>query len=391
MSTSMSELGPEHLERVEAFFRENFTLRGELGASLSIWEGGREVLSLAGGWQERDQQTPWTADTPVLVWSATKGPAAACLLHAMERHGERLDTPVAVFWPEFAQAGKERVTVADVLSHRAGLAALDQAVSVLDHAAVADALAAQAPNWPLGSGHGYHPRTFGALLDELVRRIDGTPLAEYWRKWFGIPLGLDFWMGVPDEVLPRVAPVYPSRTPGTDPQDADFFKAFAEPASLTARAFNSPRGANGVFAMNAPEIRQASLPGSGGIGTARSLAKFYAMLAAGGTLEGIRFFHSMAPFETTLAAGYDKVLLRETAFAAGFMRDPVEPVHEAGRKLRQIFGPSLAAFGQPGAGGSHAFADPENGIAFAYVMNQMEAGVMPGPKSLGLIEALYTT
>jgi len=138
--------------------------------------------------------------------------------------------------------------------------------------------------------------------------------------------------------------------------------------------------------MNTPEIRQASLPGFGGIGTARALAKFYAMLAEGGALDGLRFFESIAPMKTTLAAGYDQVLLRQTGFAAGFMRDPVD---EEGRKLRQIFGPSPAAFGQPGAGGCHAFADPENGVAFAYVMNQMEAGVMPGPKALGLIEALY--
>jgi len=377
-----------NLERVEAFFWESFEKRGELGASLSIWEHGREILSLAGGFQDRDKQSPWTSGTPVLVWSATKGPAAACVLHAMARHGEPLDTPVAAFWPEFAQSGKERVTVAQVLSHQAGLAALDAPANVLDHAEVAAALAVQAPNWPLGEGHGYHPRTFGALLDELVRRVDGVPLAEYWQTWFAVPLGLDFWIGVPAQVLGRVAPVYPSRSSGTNPQDADFFKAFTQSASLTARAFNSPRGLSGVTAMNTPEIRQASLPGFGGIGTASALAKFYAMLAERGALDGLRFFDSIAPMATTLAAGYDQVLLRQTAFAAGFMRDPVD---EEGRKLRQIFGPSLAAFGQPGAGGCHAFADPENGIAFAYVINQMEAGVMPGPKALGLIEALYST
>lgn len=390
---------PEALEQVEAFFWENFTRRGELGASLSVWHHGREVLSLAGGHCDAERTVPWSAETPVLVWSATKGPASACVLHALARHGEPLNellhAPVAAFWPEFAQAGKARVSVAELLSHRAALAALDRPVSALDHAAVAEALAAQPPNWPLGEKekHGYHPRTFGSLLDELLRRIEGMPLGEYWHKWFALPLGLDFWIGAPPEALPRIAPVYPSRTPpGSGTDDADFFRAFGDPGSLTARAFRSPRGVESISAMNTPALRQASLPGFGGIGTAHALAKFYAMLAEGGALEGLRFFDSvaLAPMSTTLTSGRDRVLLRQTAFSAGFMRDPVDLPENGGQKLRQLFGPSFSAFGQPGAGGSHAFADPENGIAFAYVMNQMETGVMPGLKATGLVEALYS-
>ena len=138
--------------------------------------------------------------------------------------------------------------------------------------------------------------------------------------------------------------------------------------------------------MNTPEVRQASLPAFGGIGTAHALGKFYALLANGGALEGVRFFESLAPMTTTLVDGPDAVLLRPTAFSAGFMHDPLD---EAGRKLRSLFGPSLMAFGQPGAGGSHAFADPQNNLAFAYVMNQMEPGVLPNEKALGMVEAIY--
>ena len=140
--------------------------------------------------------------------------------------------------------------------------------------------------------------------------------------------------------------------------------------------------------MNAPEGRRASLPGFGGIGTAAALAKFYTMLATGGALDGRTFFQpqTLAWMNTTLAQGDDRVLLIDTAFSAGFMRDPVS---SAGKKHRAMFGPSLSAFGHPGAGGSHAFADPEHRIAFAYVMNQMEPGVLPGPKALRLVEATY--
>jgi len=382
------KLTPEKLTRIEALFRENFELRGELGASLSIWKEGREALSLAGGFADRRKTRPWTAQTPVLVWSCTKAPAAACVLHVLRRESVPLSTPVSVFWPEFKQAGKERVTFAQALSHQAGLAALDAPAPVLDHAAVAAALALQVPNWPPGLGHGYHARTFGALLDEMLRRVDGTPgmtLGRYWHTHFAVPLGLDFWIGLPLEKLDAVAPVYPPRT-DAPPRSPAFYEALHDKVSLTARAFASPRGLMGPASMNTPEARTASLPGFGGIGTAHALAKFYAMLAGGGALEGVRFFESTAPMTTTLVSGFDKVLLRPTAFSAGFMRDPLD---DAGRKLRQIFGPSHMAFGQPGAGGSLAFADPENNVAFAYVMNQMEPGVMPHHKALGIVEALY--
>ncbi len=376
------------LPAAEAAFRENFALRGELGASLSVWWQGQEVLSLGEGYHDRQQQTVWTPETSVLVWSATKGPAAACLLHALARHGESLHTPVAAVWPEFLHGGKEGVTFGELLSHQAGLAALDEEAPITDHALAAAALAAQTPNWRLGEGHGYHPRTFGFLLDEAVRRLEGEPLGAYWRRWFGVPLGLEFWIGgVPEGV--SISPVHAARLKAgaePSPEDIPFQKAMADATSLTARAFRSPAGLQGVAAMNNPAQRQASLPSFGGIGTARALGKFYAMLAEGGALDGVRLFEDTAVMSRPLTNGPDRVLLRDTAFAAGFMQDPVDA---SGRKTRQLFGPSLAAFGQPGAGGSHAFADPEHRLAFVYVMNQMEAGVLPNERALGIVRALY--
>lgn len=377
--------------RLEAVFRENFASRGELGASVSVWEEGREILSLAGGWFDRKETRPWTAETPVLVWSCTKPLAAACVLHALAREGVPLSTPVSVLWPEFKQSGKERVTLAEALSHQAGLAALDVPAPTLDHAAVAAALAVQVPNWTPGLAHGYHPRTFGSLLDEILRRVDGSPgmtLGRYWETHFAVPLGLDFWIGMPPEKVDTVSPVQPPKLIGAATGiDPSFYRALHSRDTLTARAFASPRGMTGPASLNTPKARMACLPAFGGIGTAHALGKFYAMLAGGGALEGIRFFENTAPFTKRLANSPDSVLLCPTAFGAGVMLDPVDA---NGKKVRALFGPSLTAFGQPGSGGSIAFADPENGIAFAYVMNQMELGVFPTEKALKLIEALYT-
>ncbi len=378
---------PMNLQRVAELFDENFSERGELGASVCVWSGGQEVLSLAAGWCDREHTQPWTAETPVLFWSATKGMAAACLLHALQEAGLGLETRVAEVWPEFAQRGKNRITIAEVMSHQAGLSALSEPVSVMDYDAVVAALAAEPPHWPAGEGHGYHPRTFGFLLDEILRRTtNGTPLREYWCTHFANPLALDLWIGVPPEMVPHVAPVFPART--APPKGDEFYTAFLTAGSFTAQSFVSPRGLHSAATLNKPEALTTSFPAFGGVGTARSLAKCYAMLASGGELDGQRFFKpaTIAQMTATLTQGRDRVLLMETAFSAGFMRDPIGA---DGHKLRAIFGRSLSAFGHPGAGGSHAFADPENNIAFAYVMNQMEPGVLPNAKSLGLIDALY--
>jgi CubicO group peptidase (beta-lactamase class C family) len=376
-----------YFKRFAELFYENFTAFEELGASVSVWRDGQEVVSLAGGFKDRQKTEPWTIDTKVLVWSATKGLSAACLLHACQNRGYSLTTRVAEIWPEFAQAGKERVTIGQLLSHQAGVPVLTPVVSALDHAAVAQALAEEAPHWPLGEGHGYHPRTFGYLVDELLRRMTGgIPLRDYWRSEFAEPLDLDMWIGMPQERVHEASSIFPAKN--GSPKDDPFYVAFMTPSSLTARAFASPRGLHSVAAMNSAEGRTASLGAFGGVGSATSLAKFYAMLAEGGGLEGRRFFApaTMEWMTTTLTQGMDRILLLETAFSAGFMRDPV---NAEGGKMRANYGPSVRAFGHPGAGGSVAFADPENRVAFAYVMNQMEPGVLPGPKALRLIDALY--
>ena len=376
------------LAKVLEAFDENFERRGELGASVSIWQHGNELLTHSAGWCEREHLQPWTDHTLVPFWSATKGLAAACTLHALHGAGIPLDAKIASIWPEFAAAGKAEIDFAQVLSHQAGLAALDLEVDIFDHAAVVRALEQQEPHWEPGSAHGYHPRTFGFLLDEIVRRSTASEsLGDYWREQFADPLGLDIWIGLPDSHDLPIARLYSGRmqnTPGEEP----FYRAFGDPSSLTRRAFASPVGIAAVTGMNAPEAQRAGLPAMGGVGNAASLGKFYAMLAAGGKWRGETYLapEILTQAETTLSSDLDKTFHMQTAFGAGFMKDPVDPF---GEKRRQHFGPEPRAFGHPGAGGSHAFADPENGIAFAYTMNQMAYGVLPNERALGMVRALY--
>ncbi len=315
-------------------------------------------------------------------------------------------------WPEFAQAGKETITLGQLLSHQAGLAALDRKVDLFDYAAVIDALAKQEPNWPPGTAHGYHARTFGFLVDELVRRISGIKLAEYWRKNFAGPLGLDLWIGLPEKENPRVATMYaPKAGKQPGPKDrqsgppvgrtrpvasSDFYADLATKGTFAHKVFTSPFGLNAISAMNKPEIRALPIVSFGGIGSAGALAKFYAILANGGRMDGREFFSEKTVnwMTNTLTDGIDRVFQIPTAFSAGLMKDSRSARENltalSGQvSKRAIFGTSPSAFGHPGAGGSHAFADPENGISFAYVMNQMEQSVLPNEKSLRLVDAIY--
>ncbi len=371
------------IKRIAPLFAENFAQFGELGAAISIWQNGNPLLDLHGGFRDANRQKPWAADTLVLIWSATKGLGSACLLHVLQENAITIEQRVAEFWPEFAQSGKSEITLAQLLSHQAGLVALDQKVDVTDYDAIIHALEKQAPLWPPGTAHGYHARTFGFLVDELIRRIALTSAGEYWRKTFAEPLHLDIWIGLPNEQNERVATIYAAKA-GGDAKPAQFYRDLATPGTRVRKVFTSPGGLHSVSEMNSPARRALPFVSFGGIANASSLGKFYAMLANGGELDGRRFFSAETIYwmTTTLASGMDRVFQIPTAFSAGFMKDPPETE-------RRIFGPSSLSFGHPGAGGSHAFADPENNLSFAYVMNQMEQSLLPNEKSLRLVDAIY--
>lgn len=371
-------------------FQDNFSGGREVGAGLSIFRDGGEVVSLCGGFLDTGRTLPWNRETLVLIWSATKAVSAACTLHAMQEAGAGLDTRVADFWPEFGQAGKESLTLAHVLSHRAGLCALDDAAAnILDRESVVRAVEKQAPVLPVEAGPAYGPRVFGFVLDEIVRRLaGGKSLADYWRRAFADPLGIDLWIGLPEGENARVATILPPRGGPPGAGDELFLRAFADANSLTRRAFASPPGLSAISAMNSFQNRAASLPSMGGIASAHGLAKFHALLAGGGIANGRTFFNkkTLGWMSTRLTQGFDPVLQREMSFSAGFMMDPLDG---NGRKIRSLLGPSTSAFGHAGAGGSLGFADPEQGVGFGYVMNRMEGGVLPHERCTSLVRAFY--
>ena len=199
------------LELITSRFAENFQRFGELGAAVSVWKNGKAVLELQSGFRDAKREIPWTPDTIVLLWSATKALGSACLLHILQEDRIELTRRVAEFWPEFAQSGKQKITLAQLVSHQGGLCALDEPVDITDYSAVIAALEKQAPLWPPGSAHGYHARTFGFLLDELMRRIQGSQMSQYWRTTFADPLELDIWIGLPHSEKARVATIYAAR------------------------------------------------------------------------------------------------------------------------------------------------------------------------------------
>jgi len=371
------------LEHLASLFQENFSRYGELGAAVSVWQYGKPVLELNGGFRDAKREQPWTGDTLVLFWSATKGIGSACLLHVLQERNIALDRCVAEFWPEFAQSGKDTITLAQLLSHQAGLSALDETADICDYEAVIRAIEKQKPLWKPGTAHGYHARTFGFLVDETTRRISGKRISEYWRATFAEPMRLDLWIGLPESEEPRTATIYAAKARG-EQRPVEFYRELATPGTLVRKTFTSPRGLNSIAEMNKRERRALQIVSFSGIGSAPSLAKFYAMLANDGRMEGRRYFEpeTIAQMTTALASGIDRILQLPTAFSAGFMKDAAET-------SQRIFGPSASAFGHPGAGGSDAFADPENGISFAYVMNQMEQSLMPNEKSGRLVDAVY--
>ncbi|KIZ19002.1 serine hydrolase domain-containing protein [Streptomyces natalensis] len=379
-------------EPVRDAFVDNFARRGERGAAVAVYRHGRKVVDLWGGAKDGDAAAdaataqPWEAGTAQVVRSATKGIAAIVPLLLHQRGLLDLDAPVGTYWPEFKAAGKERVLVRHLLSHRAGLPVLDTPLTpaqAIDGVSGAAALAAQAPVWEPGSEHGYHAQTYSWLIGELVLRVTGRTLGSWVAEEISGPLGLEMWIGLPEGEQPRVGRLAEIEPPAAAGGGAaglrvrtkrSVAEAYADPSSLTRRAFEA---ISPMADENAPEYRAAELPASAGIATARALARCYAALI--GPVDGHpRLF---APATLTLArteesAGLDRTLLVGTRFGLGFM------LHGAASPL---LGPG--SFGHPGRGGALAFADPESGFAFGYVTNGMQKNVTADPRAQALVRA----
>ncbi|WP_275559885.1 serine hydrolase domain-containing protein [Streptomyces sp. 5-6(2022)] len=427
-------------EPVRDAFAANFARHGERGAAVVLYREGEKVVDLWGGTKtpdggqdpdgggdsgdrkgptgradsdDRKASTdradsedsdghegsdggpePWTQDTAQVVRSVTKGVAAAVPLLLHQRGQLDLDGRVSTYWPEFKAAGKERVLVRHLLAHRTGVPVLDTPLTpaeAVDGISGPRAVAAQQPVWEPGTAHGYHAQTYSWLLGELVRRVTGRTIGRWIAEEIARPLGLDLWLGLPEEQRGRVGRIAAveavsapaAHGPRLRPKRS-VAEAYRDPESLTRRAFAA---ITPLPDENDPAYLAAELPASGGVATAEALARFYAALI--GPLPSARTARSggrlFAPATLTMArteesAGPDQVLVVGTRFGLGYMlHGPACP----------LLGPG--SFGHPGRGGSLAFADPEARIGFAYVTNGMRRGVTADPRAQALVRAVRTS
>ncbi|OLF11572.1 esterase [Actinophytocola xinjiangensis] len=358
-------------DAVREAFAANFADGVEVGAAVSVYLRGEPVVDLWGGVADRDTGRPWERDTLQIVYSTTKGATTACALLLAQRGELDLDAPVAAYWPEFAAAGKEDLPVRWLLTHQAGLVALDEPVTrddVLDWQPMVDALAAQSPQWTPGTRHGYHALTFGFLVGEVVRRITGRTLGTFFRDEIARPLDLDFHIGLPAGQHHRVSRLaQPAMDLGAAAASVDLdalpepiralVAAMTDPTSLTRRAYGCVAP---PLDHNDPAEWTAEIPATNGLCTARALARFYAALI--GEVDGHRVLtdQTLAAATAEHTTGPDLVTLQPFHLGLGFsLPTPATPWH------------SPRAFGFGGLGGSLGYADPETGLAVGYVMNHV--------------------
>lgn len=368
-------------EPVADAFARNFVDHGDVGAACCVYRDGKPVLDIWGGLADRETAREWARDTIVITFSCTKGATAICANQLIEQGSLDPDAPIAQYWPEFAANGKERITVGMALSHRAGLAAVDGDLTLDDVAAwdpMVEAIAAQATNWEPDTAHGYHSRTYGWIVGEIIRRITGLSPGRYFAEHVADPLGLDFYIGVPAALEPRVATLYPAVH---DPETQAVVDAFmTDQSTLLGRVMSGPSGLLRYDnTWNTRRMRAAEMPSSNGHGDARSLARMYA--ACMGEVDGVRLLSdgTVARATKVRSNGKDLVIGRPLSIGLGFMLASTFPP-----------GPGPRAFGHAGAGGSLAFCDPDRGLAFAYVMNQMQLSVSElDPRGQALVAAMY--
>jgi CubicO group peptidase (beta-lactamase class C family) len=373
-------------ESVRAAFADNFARRGELGGACCAYHRGEKVVDLWGGIRNKQTGEPWEQDTMVIVFSATKGLAAMTLAIAHSRGWLDYDERVCAYWPEFAQRGKERITVRQLLAHQAGLYALDDPLDrglVADLDRLASVLARQKPAWEPGTRLAYHAITLGFYQSELLRRIDPRhrTLGQFFHDEIASPLGLDVYIRLPEDIPnSRLATIARPRT-------IDMLLGF--PLRLTLDAFN-PRSKI-VRALRGSEFphderriyaRNFEVPSGGAVGTARAIAHAYSVFATGGCELGLRketLDLLAAPAIPPTRGFRDECLKGEVQFSLGFMKpSPTWP-----------FG-SASSFGSPGSGGSLGFADPSVGVGYGYVTSQMGTRVTGDPRDVALRDALYS-
>jgi CubicO group peptidase (beta-lactamase class C family) len=376
----------------------------DIGASFAAYHRGRKVVDLWGGLADQSTGEPWTEDTIALVYSTSKGATAICAHHLAQQGLLDLDAPVAAYWPEFAQAGKQDVPVRWLLSHRVGLPFVDGTMTIDEVYAwdpVIRTLETQAPVWEPGTRHGYHATTYGYLVGEVIRRVSGRSVGTYLRDEIAGPLGLDLWIGLPESEDHRVArlhggpdePDADTGRPSEDPAEAErraeqaaAVAAFMGPDTWLGKALTAPGGAFGLPGLfNSRALRAAEVPAANMVTDARSVALLYSSVLGevvdgqGRTHERVLGAGQLARATALDTEGPDAVLLGlDVQFGLGFMRHG---------SIMTLGGP--ASFGHFGMGGSVGWADPDADLALGYVMNRMGMGTLGDRRSASLTAACY--
>ena len=387
-------------ERVAEEFVRNFQERDEVGASVCLTLEGETVVDLWGGSADPASNAPWVQDTITNAMSATKGATALCAHMLVSRGLLDLEAPVTRYWPEFGQGGKENIAVKMLLNHQSGLPALRQPLpsgAFYDWELMVKALEQEEPWWKPGSTYGYHAFTFGWLVGEIVRRVSGKSLGTYFREEVAEPLGLDFWIGLPEEHERRVAPLIPASPPDPSGPISPMMAAMlTDPTSVQAlQVFNSGGymmpGPDGVMGFNTRAAHAAEIGSVSGIMNGRALAGMYAPLANGGSLNGVSLVSRdtltrMAAVSSSLSL--DTIVLIPIRWALGFVKT-TDNRRVPGCTENDSLLLSEAAFGHTGFGGHFGFADPAARISFGYVMNRMGQGNGINSRGQSLIDAAY--
>ncbi|MCF6474388.1 beta-lactamase family protein [Nonomuraea sp. MG754425] len=365
-------------------FAANLADRGEVGASVCVIVDGEVAVDLWGG--QAAPGRPWTRGTIGHVWSCTKGATALCA-HVLAARGDLdLDAPVIRYWPEYGAGGKGGTLVRHLLAHQAGLPALREPLppgAFYDWKLMAGRLAEQEPFWEPGTRHGYHALTFGWLVGEVVRRVSGRSLGTFFREEVAEPLGLEFWLGLPEEQEGRVAPTVPADPPREPPTFS--LRAFTEPGSMQALVLANEGGYMAAGESDSRAAHAAEIGAVGAITNARGLAGMYRPLSLGGGDLVSR--EHLALMSQTASAGADTVLLVPTHFALGFVK-AVDNRHLPGADREGVL-LSQTAFGHVGMGGSVGFCDPAARLAFGYTMSRQGSGLGVNPRGQALVDATY--
>jgi CubicO group peptidase (beta-lactamase class C family) len=366
----------DNFAAVRKAFAGNFTERGEIGASVAVVAGGELVVNLWGGWADPGRTRPWQRDTLTNVWSTTKAMTSLCAHILMDRGELDADAPVARYWPDFAAAGKDQITVRQIMCHQSGLTGLALPATVQDYYdwdKVTGLLAGQEPLFPPGSTSGYQAITFGFLVGEVIRRITGKSCGAFFRSEIARPLGADFHIGLARSDLGRCSDLQGVR-PSEDEQAA-LAQAYANaaPAALAA-LLNPPLTGDEA---NASQWRRAEIPAANGHGTALGLVTVFGTLVDGS--ERLISAKTLQAARASNGRHTDVVLGMPLEFGLGFGLSGAEG----------HYGPNPPAFGHDGFGGSAVAADPEAGVALAYVMNRMGMNLVDDPRKMALVDAVY--